>query len=349
MTTDITFNENWERRWHPLLREWVILAATTSERPWSGETISSGPEENPVFDPDCYLCPGVTRASGKKNPEYQKPFAFTNDFASFSLEAPDVHRHEPFEIVEPAHGICRVICFTPRHNITLAEMSREELLDVVNIWKKEFDELGRNPAVKNVLIFENKGKVIGVSNPHPHGQIYATGYVPKVVQRELDSFIEHKVSHGKGLLEELVEHELKKGTRIICRNEHFVAFIPFFARFVYETYIVPRRHIAQITDLTEEETQAYAEIHHQMIVRFDNLYNMSFPNITMLHNAPTSGEEKNRIFHFHTEFYPPMRSPDKLKYLAGFESGGGNIINPVKPEEAADRLRQASTIHYKYR
>jgi UDPglucose--hexose-1-phosphate uridylyltransferase len=342
-------NENWERRWHPLLQEWVILAATTSERPWSGNIVASGDENEPDFDPGCYLCPGVTRASGNKNPQYVKPFAFTNDFASFSLEAPDVHRQDPFETVEPALGTCRVICFAPRHNVTLAEMSQEGLLDVVYLWKKEFCELSSNPAIHNVLIFENKGKVIGVSNPHPHGQIYATGFIPKIVQRELDSFIDYKVSHGSGLLEDLVEHELRKESRIICKNEHFVAFIPFFARFVYETYIVPIRHVAQISDLTPEETLAYAEIHHQLIVRFDNLYNMSFPNITMLHNAPTDGNHKNGNFHFHTEFYPPMRSPDKLKYLAGFESGGGNIINPVKPEDAADRLRQASTIHYKYR
>ncbi|MBN1415159.1 MAG: galactose-1-phosphate uridylyltransferase [Bacteroidales bacterium] len=341
--------ENWEKRWHPLLQEWVILAATTSERPWSGETLASGDATEPEWDPGCYLCPGVTRASGNKNPHYKKPFAFTNDFASFSFEAPDVNRNDPFEITRPAHGICRVICFTPRHNVTLAEMSLEGLLDVITIWKEEFLELGNNPSIHNVLIFENKGKVIGVSNPHPHGQIYATGFIPKIVQRELDSFIEYKANHGRGLMEDLVEHELRKSARIVCSNEHFVAFIPFFARFVYETYIVPRRHIARITDFSTEETIAYAEIHHQLIVKFDNLYNMSFPNITMLHNAPTEENERNENFHFHTEFYPPMRSPDKLKYLAGFESGGGNIINPVKPEEAADRLRQASTIHYKYR
>ena len=343
------FNNNWERRWHPLLQEWVILAATTSDRPWSGDTVQPSEQPEPDFDPGCYLCPGVTRASGNINPPYLKPFAFTNDFASFSLNAPDVHRQDNFETVEPVHGTCRVICFTPRHNVTLAEMSQEDLLDVVDIWKKEFSELGDNPVIHNVLIFENKGKVIGVSNPHPHGQIYATGYIPKIVERELDSFVDYKISHGNGLMEDLVEHELKKESRIVCKNEHFVAFIPFFARFVYETYIVPRRQVARITDLTAEETLAYAEIHHQLIIKFDNLYNMSFPNITILHNAPTDGNHRNDAFHFHTEFYPPMRSPDKLKYLAGFESGGGNIINPVKPEVAADQLRQASVIHYKNR
>lgn len=343
----MNFEGNWERRWHPLLKEWVILAATTSERPWSGETISASDSEEPEFDPKCYLCPGVTRASGIKNPDYTKPYAFTNDFASFSMDAPDVHHKNELETVEPVHGTCRVICFTPRHNITLAEMSVGELADVVRLWKKEYAELGSHPKIDNVLIFENKGKVIGVSNPHPHGQIYATGFIPRIVKRELESFTDYRKSHAEGLLEAILRNELEKGRRIICQNEHFVAFIPFFARFVYETYIVPRRHVARITDLTDEETLAYAEIHHQLIVKFDNLYNMSFPNITMLHNAPTDSNPENEYFHFHTEFYPPMRSPDKLKYLAGFESGGGNIINPVNPEEAASRLRQAPIIHYK--
>jgi UDPglucose--hexose-1-phosphate uridylyltransferase len=341
------FNENWERRWHPLLQEWVILAATTSERPWSGHTVAPENPNEPPHDPACYLCPGVTRASGVKNPEYTRPYAFTNDFASFSPEAPDVHRNDPFEITEPVHGTCRVICFTPLHNITLAEMSLYEMTEVVKTWQVEFDELGRHPFIDNVLIFENKGKIIGVSNPHPHGQIYATGFIPKIIHRELESFVRYQRSNPKGLLEDLVSQELGKGSRIVCKNEYFVAFVPFFARFVYETYIVPRRHVARITDLTEEETLAYAEIHHQLIVKFDNLYQMSFPNITMLHNAPTDGSPESEHFHFHTEFYPPMRSPDKLKYLAGFESGGGNIINPVKPDEAADRLRQASVVHYK--
>ncbi len=345
----MNFEGNWERRWHPLLKEWVILAATTSERPWSGETISASENREPGFDPKCYLCPGVTRASGIKNPDYKKPYAFTNDFASFSMDAPDIHCENELEAVEPVHGTCRVICFTPRHNITLAEMSVGELSDVVRLWKEEYAQLGSHPKIDNVLIFENKGKVIGVSNPHPHGQIYATGFVPRIVKRELESFTEYRRKHGVGLLEAVVRNELEKGKRIICQNEHFVAFIPFFARFVYETYIVPRRHVSRITDLTEEEILAYAEIHHQVIVKFDNLYNMSFPNITMLHNAPTDDNPENEYFHFHTEFYPPMRSPDKLKYLAGFESGGGNIINPVNPEEAAARLRQADIVHYKYK
>lgn len=205
----MSIQNNWERRWHPLLKEWVILAATTSERPWSGARIDTADKSEPEFDSSCYLCPNVVRASGIKNPDYKKPFAFTNDFASFSLDAPDVHRNEPFETVESVHGTCRVICFTPKHNITLAEMSKEELFDIYKLWQDEFISLSKQEVIKNVLIFENKGKVIGVSNPHPHGQIYATGFVPKVLVTELESFVSYYKKNKKHLLEELVKHELK--------------------------------------------------------------------------------------------------------------------------------------------
>ncbi len=337
---------NWERRWHPLLQEWVILAATTANRPWSGEKVDSNGNEEPAFDPGCYLCPGVTRASGITNPQYTKPFAFTNDFASFSMDAPDVHRNEKFEHVEPVHGTCRVICFSPVHNTTLAQLSQQEIDQVFDIWKEEFSTLSSHEKIENVLMFENKGKVIGVSNPHPHGQIYATGFVPKIVDRQRQSFSEYFREHRSHLLTDLLEHEISKGSRIVEENEHFVAFIPFFARFVFETYIVPRRHVARITNLNDEETAALSGIFRNTIRRFDNLFNMSFPNITMHQNAPCDGKEESDLFHYHIEFYPPMRSPDKLKYLAGFESGGGNIINPVKPEEAAGMMRDAGVIRY---
>jgi UDPglucose--hexose-1-phosphate uridylyltransferase len=340
---------NWERRWHPILREWVIIAANTNERPWSGAKVSAIGETSPEHDPGCYLCPGVTRASGAQNPNYSQPYAFSNDFSSFGLNAPNIHLNNPFELVEPAQGICRVICFTPKHNVTLAEMSISEIEDVYALWQEEYRSLASNPVIKNVLIFENKGKAIGVSNPHPHGQIYATGYVPKIVEREVESAAIYRQEKGRCIFCDLLEHELSRKIRIVCENEHFVAFMPFFARFVYETYIIPRRCVARITELTPIELKALASIHKDMIVKFDNLFEMSFPNITMLHNAPTENKPEYNDFHFHIEFYPPLRSPDKLKYLAGFESGGGNIINPIMPEEAAEKLRSISAIHYKQR
>lgn len=339
-------SRNWERRWHPLLREWIILAATTSNRPWSGETVASNDENQPAHDPNCYLCPGVRRASGETNPDYSKPFAFTNDFASFSLDAPDIHIDSKFEIAEPVHGTCRVICFSPKHNLTMARLSLKEIKEIYDLWKKEYRELSDHEKIDNVLIFENKGKVIGVSNPHPHGQIYATGFVPKILVRERESFANYYKNHKSSLLSDLLNHELSKKTRIVLENEHFVAFIPFFARFVFETYIVSKKHVTSIIGFDNNEIEALADIHRKMIIKFDNLYNMSFPNITMMHNAPTDGNPLNDLFHFHIEFYPPMRSPDKLKYLAGFESGGGNIINPVNPEIAAGMLRESAETHY---
>jgi UDPglucose--hexose-1-phosphate uridylyltransferase len=341
------YNNNWERRWHPILREWVILAATTADRPWSGARLKAEENLSPEFDPGCYLCPGVTRASGIKNPDYTKPFAFTNDFASFSFEAPNVSKENPFEVVRPVNGTCRVLCFTPQHNITLAELSLSEIEDVVALWKKEFVDLASNDKIKNILIFENKGKAIGVSNPHPHGQIYATGYVPKILERELESHVLYHKEHNSCIFCDLLSNEKKNKDRIVYENDHFIAFIPFFARFVYETYIVSKRHVSRISDFADDELKSLADIVKNVIVKFDNLYEMSFPNITMMHNAPIDGSPDNDLFHFHIEFYPPLRAPDKLKYLAGFESGGGNIINPVMPEEAAARMRNASTIHYK--
>ena len=331
----------WERRWHPLLQEWVILAAVTSHRPWSGETIKPIAVEEPAFDPGCYLCPGVVRASGVKNPDYKGPWAFTNDFASFSFDAPDVSNDSKFQKVRSVHGTCRVICYTPRHNVTLAQLPIEEVEAVVRLWKNEYETLSQHEKIKNVLIFENKGKVIGVSNPHPHGQIYATNFVPRIVERQRSSFAEYYRENGTHLLEDLLQEELQYGKRIVYENDHFVAFVPFFARFVYETYIVPRKQVPSIAALSEIQLKALAEIHKVILSKFDRLYQMSFPNITMLQNAPCDDSPENALFHFHIEFYPPLRDPDKMKYLAGFESGGGNIINPVMPDEAAQRLREA--------
>lgn len=340
---------SWERRWHPVLKEWVVIASTTGERPWSGERVEDREEELPEFDPECYLCPGVTRASGETNPRYEKPFAYDNDFASMSLSAPDVHREGLLQRVEPARGICRVVCFSPKHNITFAEMTTGELTDVVSIWQEEYRTLGSRAEIHNVLIFANTGLVIGVSNPHPHGQIYATPFVPRVVGRELMSCSEYKEQNGACLFCDLVGDEIARDERVVYRNDHFLAFVPFFARYAYETYIVSRAHAPAVSDLGLAEVAALAETLRVMWVKYDNLFGMPFPNVMVLQCAPTDGDAKNPDFHFHVEFYPPMRDRDKMKYFGGFEYGGGNIVNPVAPEVAAARLRDASTQHYKQR
>jgi UDPglucose--hexose-1-phosphate uridylyltransferase len=226
-------------------------------------------------------------------------------------------------------------------------MDQTEIEQVVELWQNEYREISSNPKIKNVLIFENKGKVIGVSNPHPHGQIYATNFVTRIVDKQRQSFSGYFKKNGSHLLVDLLKDEISYKKRIVYENDHFVAFIPFFARFVYEVYIVPRRHVARISEISDAELKSLAEIHKIILSKFDNLYQMSFPNITMLQNAPCDGNPESDLFHFHIEFYPPLRSPDKLKYLAGFESGGGNIVNPVMPDEAARQMRDVPIKHYR--
>lgn len=333
--------DNWEKRWHPLLEEWVILASTTNTRPWSGEKIFMPSRKKKSFDSSCYLCPGVQRHSGTCNPKYESTWSFTNDFSSFSFDAPNVYRNDILYKVEPAHGINRVICYSPWHNLTFAELSIENIRKVIKVWAEEYKMLASLTDIANVLIFENKGDIIGASNTHPHGQIYATNFVPRNVAKQRASFLSYNRATKSHLLVDLVCHELSYGSRIIYHNNYFVAFIPFFARFAYETYIVPTRQVSRISDLNFEELDALSDILKIITAKFDSLYGYEFPNSTILMNAPTDDEAENQLFHFHIEFYPPMRSRDKAKYVSGFDFGGGNIVNPVAPEEAAAEMRNA--------
>jgi len=202
------------------------------------------------------------------------------------------------------------------------------------------------PEIQNVMMFENRGKIIGVSNPHPHGQIYSTDFIPRIfgtMYANAQAFMNDK---GKCLFCSVMEEEVGAGIRTVCQNDHFVAYVPYFARHTFEIHIMPRRHVPYITELNSEEISHLAEIYKEVLVRYDNLFRMPFPNITVFQNAPTANDCDPEPYHFHIEFYPPLRSPDKLKYMAGFESGGGNIINPSLPCESAQALRAVPDIHY---
>lgn len=256
-----------------------------------------------------------------------------------------MERNDPFEKVASNLGECKVICFSPDHDKTLAELSLSEIESITKLWKNEFINLKKNLEIKNILIFENKGKEIGVSNPHPHGQIYATGFIPKIVQTQVDSFNQYQQEHKNCLLCDLLKNEQEKKHRIILENDSLIAFVPFFARFPYETYLVPKRHVLRIDELSDSELKDLSKALSILSIKFDNLFKRSFPNITILQNAPVNSDVSN--YHFHMEFYPPLREADKLKYLAGFESGAGNIINPLLPENAAELLRNSSETHFK--
>jgi len=334
------------KRWNPLLGEWTIIAPVTSGRPWSGTVVSSHIKDEPAFDPDCYLCPGVRRAGDAVNPDYTGVFVFNNDFPSLSME----YSIEEFKGVHPgdlpARGICRVVCFSPVHNLTLPEMETADIEAVLRVLCGEFTELSSIQGIENIMMFENRGKIIGVSNPHPHGQIYSTDFVPRIPWTMYSNARSSWNDRGRCLFCAVMEEELATGTGTVCQNDHFAAYVPFFARHTYEVHIMPRRHVPFITGLTGEELASLAAIYKEMLVRYDNLFTMPFPNITVFQNSPCGKDIDPEPYHFHIEFYPPMRSPDKLKYMAGFESGGGNIINPSVPAESAAALRSVPPVHY---
>lgn len=336
---------NWQRRWHPLLNQWVLISARSASRPWSGAMASVSSEQAPAHDPDCYLCPRVTRANGSVNPDYQGAYAFDNDFPSLSFEAPDdgdnsnqntLHRSAP------AHGKCRVLCWSERHDATLASLSQAEMRDVARLWQSEYVALSAEPGIEQVLIFENKGVEIGVSNLHPHGQVYATSFVTDTASRMRQAQSEFAREHdGASLLQSLLQDPHTQNELLIERNAGFSLIVPFAARFAYESWIVPNRPVGSLAEMSEQELDDLADIYQRQVRRYDLLFQRSAPNITLLHNAPCDMAHQADNLHwcFHLAFQPPLRDPQKMKFLAGFESGSNNIVNPVQPEQAAEQLR----------
>lgn len=346
MITPESSNGIWEERWHPLREEWVIVAAHRQDRPWSGETKPHEQQMLPAYVDDCYLCPGNPRISGAVNPEYTGVFVFDNDHPSVGLNAPS-HLPAPSGIYQnrPAHGIARVVCYTPRHDLSLAQLKQIEIENLLSAWQKQYRELGAHPDIQHVLIFENKGEVVGVSNPHPHCQIYATNFVFKTIQTEAAASARHFAETGKPLFQEVIRAEQQDAIRIIGENESAIAFLPYFARYAYEVYVAPKQTHRSLADLFDSEVSDLAEVLQETLVRFDNLWQMSFPYVMALHQAPTD-EEDHRGFHFHIEFHPPLRKPNLLKYLAGPEIGGGNFLSDTSPEQKAAELRSVSNVHY---
>ena len=337
----------WEERWHPLREEWVIVAAHRQHRPWIGQQVQREETRLPEYVPDCYLCPGNARVGGARNSAYTRTFVFDNDHPCVGTTAPEpADPLHPFFQNRRADGLSRVVCFSPKHNLTLAEMTVPDILEVVRVWQQQTHDLGRRENVRYVHAFENKGEVVGVSNPHPHGQLYATNFVFKTIEIELAASTRHWNEHGRGLVQDLLAAEESDGRRVLFADEHTVAFVPYFARYAYEVYVVPRRRVAHIQALTEAESESLARALKDVTVRFDNLWRMSFPYVQVLHQAPTRGVE-DAAFHFFIAFHPPLRAPNLLKYLAGPEVGGGNFLSDTSPEEKAAELRAQSTTHYR--
>lgn len=337
----------WEERWHPLREEWVIIAAHRQNRPWSGEMLDTSAKKKPKYVEDCYLCPRNERVGGHRNDDYDGVFVFDNDLPSVGPDAP-AKIETPVGIYQnrPANGIARVICYSPDHSLSLAEMKTAEIANVIAAWQREYRELGSREDVNHVLIFENKGEAVGVSNPHPHGQIYATNFVFKTIETEAKAADRYLRKTGRVLFADIIEAEKTDGRRVIFENEHAIAFIPYFARYAYEVYVAPKRTCPSVADMTVDEVRDFAEALKVVLVRYDNLWKMPFPYVMPLHNAPTDGSDTSG-FHFHIEFHPPLRKPNLLKYLAGPEIGGGNFLSDTSPEEKAAELRSLPNVHFK--
>jgi UDPglucose--hexose-1-phosphate uridylyltransferase len=339
----------WEERWHPLREEWVIVAAHRQNRPWIGQTVGGKPVSIPAYVEDCYLCPGNKRVSGRVNPDYSSVFVFDNDHPCVGPDAPLELKAPPgLYRNRPANGAARVVCYNPRHDMTMAQMTAGQIAGVVQVWQEQTLDLGNRPEVNHVLCFENKGEVVGVSNPHPHGQIYATNFVFKTIETELLAARRYQSESDAGqyLFQDIIRAEQTEGSRILYEDDYSIAFLPYFARYAYEVYVAPKRTVPHIYRLDEREVQSLALALKSVTVRLDNLWQMSFPYVMALHQAPTDGANYD-FHHFFIGFLPPLRQPNLLKYLAGPEIGGGNFLSDTSPEAKAAELKTVSdSVHY---
>jgi UDPglucose--hexose-1-phosphate uridylyltransferase len=307
------------------------------------------PDERPAYDPACYLCPGNERAGGARNPDYTGTFVFDNDFSGLLPDTPTGEMGvDDLLLAESERGITRVLCLSPRHDLTLAEMTTPEIRAVVDAWVEQTVVLGAIPWVRHVQVFENRGAMMGASNPHPHGQIWASEHLPDEPARELDGQRAFLRQHDRCLLCAYLDLEIVRGERLVCKNEHFVALVPFWAVWPFETMILPRRHVADLPALTGDERDALADLVRRLGIRYDNLFETSFPYSMGWHQCPTDGEPHPE-WHLHAHYYPPLlRSATIRKFMVGFEQLG-TPQRDLTPERAAERLRALSEVHYRER
>ena len=335
----------WERRWHPLRNEWVTITSHRNARPWSSADAPVNLDNTKqAYAVDCYLCPGNIRVSGKQNDAYEALFVFDNDHPSFSDTAPrDLQPPPGIYRNAPATGTTRVMCYSPNHTESLAELDQAHFESVLDCWADETERLMRRPDVDQVLVFENKGEVIGVSNPHPHCQIYAAGFEFKNLELERLAMEAHHNETGRHLMSDVINSEQEVGTRVIFDNDAAIAFLPYFSRFPFESFVCPIQRRAWLFELSQAERQALATALRQILVRYDNLWQRPFPYMLVLHQAPAGAGE---LYHCHIQIHPLMRQPTLQKFLAGVESGGGHFLNDVDPDQAAEQLRDVSDKHY---
>jgi UDPglucose--hexose-1-phosphate uridylyltransferase len=332
------------RRYNPLTNEWVLVSPHRTQRPWQGQQENSVNEDRPQYDSKCYLCPDNERAGGHKNPKYENTFVFENDFAALLPDSPNVIEDSELFKSHTVKGTSHVICFSPRHDLTLPEMEAESIQAIINLWISQTEELSKK--YKWVQVFENKGSIMGSSNPHPHGQIWASDSIPNEPLKENKAQQEYFGKNKSILLLDYLVEEKKNNERIIIENKHWVSLVPYWAVWPFETMLLPRRHVLQLTDLSDNEKKSLAEILKLHLIKYDNIFNTSFPYTMGWHGAPFDGKD-NSHWQLHAHFYPPLlRSSTIKKFMVGYEMLA-EAQRDITAEQAADKLKSLSLIHYK--
>ena len=343
MTEEFTTNPH--RRLNILTGEWILVSPHRTKRPWKGKHESDTNLQQSSYDPGCYHCPGNQRAGGARNPDYQRPYSFQNDFSALLPQGDRSELKDGLLVGQGETGICRVVCFSPDHSLTLPLMDRDDISLVIEKWQEEFLDLGSREGINHVQIFENKGDIMGCSNPHPHGQIWSQFSIPVEVQKKTSRQQEYWKKHRKSLLGSYLEQELEKRERLILEEEHFVALVPFWAVWPYEAMILPKRHLQDISQMTAAERSSFAETIRLLTIRYDNLFETSFPYSSGIHQRPTDGKDHPH-WHFHMSFYPPLlRSSTVKKFMVGYEMFAGPQRD-ITAEQAAETLRNLPEVHY---
>jgi UDPglucose--hexose-1-phosphate uridylyltransferase len=334
------------KRFNPLLREWVLVSPQRAERPWQGKVEKLPTAPSVAYDPSCYLCPGNQRAGGKQTPKYPETYVFDNDFPALLPEV-ELFQYEQngLLVAQTDRGICRVLCFSPRHDLTVPRMNPRELRGVIDAWIEQFSSLARIPWVRHVQIFENRGELMGASNPHPHCQIWANGTLPNLPAREDESLRAYRAEKHSCLLCDYLHLELQRNERVVCQNDAFAILVPFWAVWPFEALVLSKRHVASLEQLNTEERDLLGDILRRITIRYDNLFETAFPYSMGFHQRPIDGQH-HEAWHLHAHYSPPLlRSATVRKFMVGYEL----LASPQRdltPESAAARLREMSETHY---
>ena len=335
------------RRYNPLNGRWVLVSPHRAKRPWQGQREATATDPRPSYDPECYLCPGNERAGGQTNSSYDDTYAFTNDFAALLADSPaptdEVH---PLFRSSSVQGTCRVLCFSPRHDLSLAEMNEQQIARVIDLWRAQVAELGQEYTW--VQVFENKGEAMGCSNPHPHGQVWAQDLLPDEAHREELNQRAYWSQHGRPLLLDYAEQEATRGERVVAENENWLAVVPYWALWPFETLVLPKRHLASLNALSAAQRSGLATILKRLLVAYDNLFECSFPYSMGWHGTPHRADS-DQYWQLHAHFYPPLlRSASVRKFMVGYEMLA-EAQRDLTPEQAAEKLRATPSTHYRHR